>query len=492
MKCTVAIRWGILAVLVVAGPPHSPRPPFSHEGRRGGCGAGVPACLSSAPAFFPVEEGDGSGRDACATVPSPRGRGDFRARFREAWSRSVAFAQPIKLVEAAPDSADAPLEVAAPEDGAPLSVLLDWALAHSPALAVQRAKLGEARMNALAAGRLPNPEVTGGGKKVGGEHSGPVFEIGQELPVNRALGLQRRAAFLARDSVSRTLEREIQIVLTEVQRAYVDVLAASEELKTAGKALRISKGSFDILSSRKGSGLISPLPYNLAAADFANARRAERLAETELGLARAKLAQIVGIPEAGLPHVAGNLRAPFLSVEVDPARFDRPDEAAARLRTQSARTAAEAADRARIPNPIVGYEREESGNETENSFKIGLEIPILNNGVPTVRLRQAETQTAQAELDAVLSRIEAERSQARSRLESRREAARIHEEEIQPAVDESLKSADAVLRGGLNVEILLQTQQRLLDMEREYVDTLRELRHAELDYLLALGTPSGR
>lgn len=393
----------------------------------------------------------------------------------------------LELAEAAP------LPIARPGDeplegGIGLQEILDIALAQSPDLAVQRSRLSESRMRALATGLLPNPVVGGGAKKVSGGSSGPLLEITQELPINGVRKLERRSANLAYTADQNMLLRETQVILVGVQEAYLGVLTAVEARNVEAEAVEISRNSNEIVADRFKSGLISSLPFNLAKADYANAVKSLNLAEKDVQLARQVLARRLGLEEATLPPIYGSVRESFLPSNLDPANFHRPDKSAASLRVQSAQTAISAAQRARIPNPVLGYAREEAGNDTENFFKVGVEVPILNTGVPLVRQRMAEAGTIRSERAALDISVEAEREQATERLLSRQEAVRVYEEEIRPSIDQSLESAQAAFQGGItDLSLLIQTQQRLIEMERGYVSALRELRDSELEYLLALG-----
>ncbi|MCB9781623.1 MAG: TolC family protein [Candidatus Omnitrophica bacterium] len=379
------------------------------------------------------------------------------------------------------------------EMGAGLQEILDIALAQSPNLAVQRSKLNESKMRALATGLLPNPQVGGGAKKVSGGGTGPLLEISQEVPVNGVRQLERRSADLQYNADRNALMRETQVILIDVERAFLGVLAAMEEREVESQAVEISKNSKDIAADRFNSGVISSLPSSLAQAEYANALKSLNLAEKDVLLARQELARTLGLSEPELPQINGSIHESFLPPNLDPENFQRPDKTAASLRVQSAQTSVSAAQRARIPNPVLGYSREEAGSDTENFFKVGFELPILNNGNPLVRQRMAEAGTVRSEKEALDLSVDAEREQAREKLGSRKDAVRVYEEEIRPSINQSLEAANSAFQTGVSdLSLLLQTQQRLIEMERGYVDALRDLREAELDYLLALGVRNGQ
>lgn len=377
--------------------------------------------------------------------------------------------------------------------GLDLNAILDLACRQSPRLSVQRAKLTASQMRSMATGLLPNPTVEGGVKKVSGDSTGPLLTISQELPVNGVLGLERHAANLEYSADRAALSREVQAVLSEVQTAYIRVLATLELMAVEQHGLEVAGSSLKLVSETLKAGLVSPLPYNLAQAEYSNARTSHMLAQRESVLACEELAVLLGMKGESLPAVSGDMRQSLLPPGMDPAQRNRGDLQAANLRIQAAQSSVAAADRERLPNPVIGYSREEAGDDTENFFTIGLEIPVFDNKRPKVYQRQAEHQAAVSEKGALSKTIEAEVDQAAIRLEAKRDAVRIYETEVQPSIQKSLESANMAFQSGTtDLSLLLQTQTRLIEHERSAIRAIEDLRKAEIGYLLALGAVRDR
>lgn len=384
-----------------------------------------------------------------------------------------------------PQSADPP-----PVYGIGLHEILDLALRQSPELSVQRAKVGESRMRALATGLLPNPEIGAGVKRSHTEGSGPVLEVKQELPINGALGLERQAAQLLYNADSTNLRREIQIILGEVQTRYVEVLARRELDGVEQHGMEVASESLRLVSDTLKVGLISTLPFGLAQTEYASAKNAKQLSEREFQLARQGLARLLGMEEPALPVISGDLGQSLLPPDLNPDRQSRPDLQAASLRVQAAQTSVAAANRACIPNPVLGYSREETDDSREDFFTVGLEIPLFNRKVARVQERIAESQTASVERTALGKSVRAEIDLAMSQLEARQQAVLIFETEIRPSIQRALEAAkDAFRSGTTDLSLILQTQARLIEQERNTVRALGDLRKAEIEYLLALGAP---
>lgn len=409
------------------------------------------------------------------------------------WPEATSDTPVFPLLSASRDPA-VPMQLqtsdAPPIYGIGVHEILDLAIRQSPELSVQRAKVGESQMRALATGLLPNPEIGAGVKRSHNEGSGPVLEVKQELPINGALGLERQAAQLQSSADSTNLRREIQIILGEVQTRYVEVLTRRELNGVEQHGMEVASDSLRLVSDTLRAGLVSTLPFGLAQTEYAIARNAKQLSEREFRLARQSLARLLGMEESALPVIGGDLGQSLLPPDLDPDRQSRPDLQAASLRVQAAQTSVAAANRARIPNPVFGYSREETDEAKEDFFTVGLEVPLFNRKVARVRERIAEQQTASVERTALGKSVRAEADLARNQLEARQQAVEIYETEIRPSILRALEAAkDAFRSGTTDLSLILQTQARLIEQERNTVRAFGDLRKAEIEYLLALGAP---
>lgn len=372
-------------------------------------------------------------------------------------------------------------------NGVGLSDLLNLALAQSPKLSVQRAKVGQSQMSALATGLFPNPVVEGGGKNVGGGDSGLVFGVNQELPINGSRKMERQAATLRHSAERAALEREIQVVFSEIESAYVDVLAAQRLVEVNRRGLEIASDSLRLVSDSYQAGLASSLPLSLALSEQANALKTLRLSEKQVQVTRSTLAGLIALDEPSLAPIFGRLDDSLLQPGMGEIGSNRPDLSAADLRVQAAESEIQANRRRMIPNPTLGYQREE-GEDTENFFTIGMEIPIFNSGRLKVQESMASQQVVSREKSALARTIQTEVQTGSVRLDSAREAVTIYETEIRPSIAQSLESARGAFQSGTtDMSLLLQTQRQLIENERDYIRAIHELRSAEVAYKLAIG-----
>ncbi|MCA9427311.1 MAG: TolC family protein [Candidatus Omnitrophica bacterium] len=372
-------------------------------------------------------------------------------------------------------------------NGVGLSDLLNLALTQSPKLSVQRAQVGQAQMSALATGLFPNPVVEGGGKDVSGGDSGLVLGLNQELPMNGSRKLERQAAALRHSAERATLERDVQVVFSEIESAYVDILTAQRLVEVDRRGLEIASDSLRLVSDNYRAGLASSLPLSLAVSERANALKTLKLSEKQVQVARSTLAGLLALDEASLAPISGSLDEPLLPLGLQGGNLDRPDLRAADLKVQAAQSDTHADRRRRIPNPTLGYQREEA-DDTENFFTIGMEIPIFNSGRLKIQESMASQQVVSKERSALAQTIQTEVQTGATRLDSAREAVSIYETEIRPSISQSLESAKSAFQSGTtDMSLLLQTQSKLIENERDYIRALQELRDAEIAYKLAIG-----
>lgn len=382
------------------------------------------------------------------------------------------------------------VDVVAAPSGWDLAALLDQAAVKNPQLITERSRIEASRRKIEASGLMPNPMVEGGAKKVSGGDTGPLFEVSQEVPLYGVLGLSRQAAAYDYQSAQADYSRRRQEILKEVAESYIDVLMGQEKIALEERNEQISQRSLDVVTDRVRAGLAATMPVHLAKADHAAARLELRNARADVVVARKSLAGLMGLDESQVPQVLGVLGAPFLTEATNLSNSSRPDLNALAFRAQAVHTEGIAEGRSKLPHPTLRYMREEAGDETDNYFTIGFEIPIFNNGGPAYRQKAAEAQALQNDRSALRVEIETQQQQALERLEAAREVVRLYEQEVSPALQDTLAAAESAFNSGTtDLSLLLQTQNRIIEMDRKRLTSLGDLRKAELEYLLALGVP---
>lgn len=183
-----------------------------------------------------------------------------------------------------------------PESKLTLRAALEAALLRNPALAAAswNRRIGEAQI--LQAGLLPNPELeigvedvagTGGGNS-GVEATETTIALGQLVELGGKRAARIRLATAEGQLAGWDYEAERLAVLTGTALAFVDVLAAQEQLRLTGDLLTLSEQTYKTVDERVKAGKVSPLEKAKAAVELANSKIELAKAKSELRSARTR------------------------------------------------------------------------------------------------------------------------------------------------------------------------------------------------------------
>ena len=177
--------------------------------------------------------------------------------------------------------------------------------------------------------------------------------------------------------------------------------------------------------------------------------------------------------------------------ELTSMAMNRPDVMAARADADSARANTCLADANRIPDVQIGpyYQRTDSGI-SYLGFRAQMDLPVINNGTPMLRQRQAEfcQRVAAAQQIATRANLEAvavgERyERARSLIENSAENTRVSVPIELQRLEEQFKANEVdILR-------VIQARNSLLQSQRADLDALNEVMQAAVAITASTGIP---
>lgn len=169
----------------------------------------------------------------------------------------------------------------------------------------------------------------------------------------------------------------------------------------------------------------------------------------------------------------------------------RPDVMASRFDAAVARANVRLADGSRRPDLQVGpyYQRTESGT-TYFGFRAQSDIPVVNNGVPLVRQRQAEYTQRSAVSQQLQVRAELEARAALDRYERAHRLAVNSASAVEESLPDELRRLEEQFKAG-EVDILRVVTARtsMIQFRRAQLDSLNELAQAAAAFTLATGLP---
>jgi cobalt-zinc-cadmium efflux system outer membrane protein len=348
---------------------------------------------------------------------------------------------------------------------------------QSPALAIARARVGEARsqLGAASIWRF-NPRLQGS--------AGPRFRPG-DTTVDWSVGAQQwlelggqrgdrvtaaRAGVLASQARSDDTQR---LLLREVSLAFIAALYWDRRVALDVENLRIAEAIERVASRRHDVGDVGGLEKSIAALFVLRAHSDEDRARATLGQAKGRLRALLGI-EAGTKLVPrGDLRqlgtSPSTSADVD----QRPDLQALRATMRGAKAEAKLGRANRIPNLAVGasFSREESADIVQGTLMI--DLPVFDHGQGITDVAESRRNRVSSELRAARSTaaIEADTADATARRLSG--AARRFEEGGLATLERAERlAATSYEAGAIPLVELLAVRRELVQAKLDYADLL--------------------
>jgi cobalt-zinc-cadmium efflux system outer membrane protein len=304
-----------------------------------------------------------------------------------------------------------------------------------------------------------------------------------QIPQRRGVAQAGLAAARAR-AVAATVE-----LVARVERAYVDTLAAHQELELRQTAFEAADASAEIAERMHTAGNLSELGI---------ARERDQREQTRIDLGRAQLA--VELAREAMNAALG-LSGPQTAWTVDQRLPDLPAEApaldtlerdtvAASLDLAAVRSDAEAAAgrigiarvRAWLPELAVGVAVKREHDEWHAGPALSLRLPIFDQQQGPRARGHAELRRARDELTALAVELRAAARATRQRtLAAHAEAQRLRDVVLplrQRIVNEAVKHYNAMNASAFE---LLSARRELADAGRQYIDALRRFWRAAAD-----------
>lgn len=316
-----------------------------------------------------------------------------------------------------------------------------------------------------------------------------VVGIGQWLPLTGAPRKRRDVARREAEAVAADNERLMRALELEVERAVLRLSGALREVEIRREALADLAESRRIVEARVAAGVAPQYDASRMALAVAEAEAAIRSAEAAVTAARGDLDVAVG-PLAdrlrGAPRLDPFTHPPLpeLAALRDRMLANRPDLAAARARTDAARSSVTLARREVFPG--IGLRVAAGFGQGPGQVDVGaglsLPLPVLSRGQGFVDRARAEARASESVARSLAIAAE-------QRLVAAHEAARQRREVSQRFVEMSRDAAEALQRqaaagyqnGRLSVLELADASLSVRDMRLRDLELALLARMAELE-----------
>ena len=302
-------------------------------------------------------------------------------------------------------------------------------LRESPYHRELQARVEVARAESRRGTFYPNPSLSAAFEGAG-RTDFYVFEL--PLAVNGRLSLLRQAGDSAIAVAEAGADHALRQIEARLRGVFYQLAYAQKRKGTIGDSIEELEELVRILREREKAGEGSKFDRLRAEREIVERETESADAEAVIAESRARLAGFLGERVNPENLVArGTLGAEYALPDLHEALAEglaaRGDYQAGKERLEQLRLEAEAADRLRIPNPVVsgGLKRAEIGDRHANGpvLSVSIDLPLFNKGQAGKQLAEAEAARTRARRRILESQILADVRAAHNSLRLRREIA---------------------------------------------------------------------
>jgi cobalt-zinc-cadmium efflux system outer membrane protein len=272
----------------------------------------------------------------------------------------------------------------------------------SPRVRAIRSGVDIARADVVAAGRWPNPRLTVDRESVAGVTE-YLTMVSQPLPVTGRRGLHTQSAAALVAATSSRADDDVRRLRADLKLAFADLLAAQTREREWTAARDRLQGLANILASREKAGDAAGFDRLRAEREVLDVEAELSTAATDRARAQALLAGFLSPQPGAIVATASEAKpapVPDLVTLLERAEKTRGELTAIGHELESARFAAQAADRRVIPEPeiVAGTKSSTAGTGDIGSvLSLHVAIPLFDRAQPertmaAARIAQAEAQ----------------------------------------------------------------------------------------------------
>lgn len=380
-------------------------------------------------------------------------------------------------------------------DGLAIDEAVAMALWNNPDFQLTLASLGLARADLIEAGLLRNPVFSllfpWGPKQLEFTLTWPIDALWQRP--KRIQDARLNAEAVAEQLVASGLR-----VIADVRLAFFEVLIAEKRLGLAAEQVGVAAEAAKLAEGRLRAGDISEFEARLARTDAIRLEAARLTRVTTRDLAIVRLRSLLGLEadapaltlvEPGTATSEGCAEGPGL---LQSAMAARPDVRAAELQIEAAGARA-GLEHARILAFTVSLDANAEGAEGfEMGPGVGVELPLLSQNQGRRARATAEVEQAARRYVAIRATVAAEIGAATVALAEARNTARLLSDDVAASLSTARQQAERLYTAGeISLLDLLQTRQRLIDIEATRVDAVLGVNRAIVRLEQAVGRSCG-
>jgi cobalt-zinc-cadmium efflux system outer membrane protein len=368
----------------------------------------------------------------------------------------------------------------------------DYARRHNSTLAAARLRIDEARGRLQQSGRLSNPELElEFTRNTMGREGSAAIALMQRFPLTARLHHQKavsRAELAAAEAEVRDAERKLA---AEVRAAAVKLLALGGQRDLRAKQLGHSRELSGFLLKRVEAGEAPAVDASQVELESRQIEVENLMLAADEAVLLGELRPLLGVVGDDRITITGELPAPR-AIPAASEVSGRPDILAAQSRADAARSVVLEQRARRWEDIGVGasYTRDRVLDEPEPleteqiiGFQFSLPLPLWNNNSGRIRETEAAAARAAQEVDAAKQTANAEVVAARSAMSAYAKLVSELDGQVLPKatqIVEQLRSSYST--GQTPLTEVLRARTRLLELQRQRLDALRDYHLARVRY----------
>lgn len=392
--------------------------------------------------------------------------------------------------------------------GLTLEEAIQEALANNLELRAKRQELEMAKAQFLKA-VWPNPELEGGvttGALTGNAGEGDL-EVGfsQAIPWSGRLRYQKQAATRLIERTGWDIHDRERLLTLDVTQAFTRVVALQEQLKVLELLIQINRQLVETAEARFGKGEVSQVEVQVGKVEFQQGLVEQKRLQAELKTATSALNLLLGRPRRStVPVIAGELTYQPASLDVQRlthwALVSRPDVMMldADIRQADALIKLAKASRfedlktstffQRSQGRLEVNEDEIKDNKNLLGFKVSIPLPIFDRKKGDIKEALARQEAAKITKEMIMLRVEREIEQRVAQLTALQDIVGSYGQDILTTLDQSIQTIqNAYAQGQVSFFEVIQTEERLINFKRSYVESLTDYVNTHAALTAALG-----
>lgn len=409
-----------------------------------------------------------------------------------------------KQSEFLPDKTDTNIAPAAqPDELTSIITLRDavaFALINNPKLRAFSLDIRSAEARKLQAGLLPNPEIDveieevgGTGERTGFDSSETTIQIGQLIELADKRSKRTHLADIEKDLAELDFKSKRLDVMSDVTKAFINVLAAQEQLSLSKELVDLSEKAYSTVAERVKAGQDSPIEQTKAKIALSNTRIDFDKAGKKLISARHQLAATWGSSNPAFEKVTGGLydMSPVPSLEeLADLIPQNPDISRWQTEKEKNRAALELEKAKATSDITLGGGLQYFGEGDDSAFVLGLSIPfpLFDRNQGNIQQSMYMLEKTEEQHKEVQANMQAALAEASTKLSSSFNEINIIKNDVLPLAKSAFDAASQGYRQGkFEYLVVLDAQRTFFEVRARYIEALTGYHKARADVERLIG-----